>query len=66
MPELPAQALDQCRRLRAGLGEPLVGARAQRAGEGVDLRDCRTWLLVHASIAADKASRECNDFGPKP
>ena len=64
MPELPAQALDQRRCLRAGLGEALVGARAERTGEGVDLRDGRTSLLVHASIAADEASRECNDFVP--
>jgi hypothetical protein len=65
MPELAAEALDQRGRLRACLGEPLVGAGAQRAGEGVDLRDGRTSLLVHASIAAEKTSRERNDFVTK-
>ena len=66
MPELPAQALDQRRCLRAGLGEALVGARAPPAREGVDLRDGRTSHLVQATIAADEASRECHDFVPKP
>jgi hypothetical protein len=64
MPDLPPQALDQLRRLGARLGESLVGAGAQRAGECVDLWDGRTSLLVHAFIAADEASRECNDFVP--
>ena len=57
-------AFDQLRCLGTRLGEPLVGAGAERTGECVDLWDGRTSLLVHAFIAADGASRECNDFVP--
>ena len=64
MADLTTEPLDQRRRLRPRLGKPLVDAGAERAGEGIHLRDGGTSLLGHASIAPKERSRECNDFVP--